>query len=135
MILKEELSKLKSYMENNDESNVEKQIDFIRATFSSKEEKAEIERFISSELKELTSYTDNTIHEIEVRIQLMEVSQIVSLSYIAKNYFHKTRQWLYQKLNGNIVNGKPAKFTRDEIDVLNHALKDISEKIGSIAIS
>lgn len=135
MKLNDELNKLKGYMDINDESNAEKQIDFIRENFTSEKDKEVIECFISSELKDLTEYTDHVINDLEVKIQLLEVAEIVSLSYIAKNYFHKTRQWLYQKLNGNIVNGKPAKFTSDEIDTLNHALKDISKKIGSIAIS
>ena len=135
MKLNDELIKLKGYMDSNDESKAEKQIDFIRANFTSEKDKKAIENFISSGLKDLTKYTDDVINDLEVKIQLLEVAEIVSLSYIAKNYFHKTRQWLYQKLNGNIVNGKPAKFTRDEINTLNHALKDISKKIGSIAIS
>ncbi len=135
MKLNDELIKLKGYMDSNDESKAEKQIDFIRANFTSEKDKKAIENFISSGLKELTKYTDGVINDLEVKIQLLEVAEIVSLSYIAKNYFQKTRQWLYQKLNGNIVNGKPAKFTSDEINTLNHALKDISKKIGSIAIS
>lgn len=135
MKLNDELIKLKNFMDNNDESNAEKQIDFIHANFTSEKEQEIIADFISSGLKGLTEYTDNVINDLEIKIQLMEVAEIVSLSYIAKNYFHKTRQWLYQKLNGNIVNGKPAAFSRDEIDVLNNALKDISKKIGSIAIS
>lgn len=37
------------------------------------------------------------------------------MSYIAEHYFGKSRQWLYQRINGNIVNGKPADFTPDEL--------------------
>jgi hypothetical protein len=64
----------------------------------------------------------------------MEVTKVVSLSYIAKNYFNRTRQWLYQKINGNIVNGRPVKFTQEEIDTLNFAIHDISRKLSSITI-
>ncbi|MDR3339838.1 MAG: DUF5053 domain-containing protein [Candidatus Symbiothrix sp.] len=42
--------------------------------------------------------------------------------------------WLHQKINGNVKNGKPAKFTNAEIEIFNFALQDISKKIGSIAI-
>ena len=135
MELNNELIKLKGYMDSGDESKAEKQIDFINANFTTEEERKEIDSFISSQLKSLTAYTNNVINDIEVKIQLMEVAKIVSLSYIAKNYFQKTRQWLYQKINGNIVNGRPAKFSNEEINTLNLALKDISNKIGSIAIS
>ena len=35
---------------------------------------------------------------------------------------------LYQRLNGNLVNGKPARFTPDELQTFNNALQDISKK-------
>ena len=38
-------------------------------------------------------------------------------------------------MNGNIINGKPAKFTEEEIKNLNFALQDISKKIGSVRVS
>ena len=64
-----------------------------------------------------------------------EVKEILSLSYIAKNYFNKSRQWLNQRINGSIVNGKPAKFTDDQLRVFNNALHDISKKISSVNIT
>ena len=67
--------------------------------------------------------------------QMQEVADIISLSYLAKRYFNKSRSWLYQRMNGNIVNGKPARFTSDELATLNRALKDISEKLGSLSVS
>ena len=78
---------------------------------------------------------DKFIEETKIKMQLMEVSKIVSLSYIAKEYFHKTRTWLYQRINGNNVNGREVKFTTDEVNTLNYALQDISRKIGSTVIS
>ena len=78
---------------------------------------------------------DDFIEATKVKMQLMEVTEIVSLSYIAKNYFHKTRTWLYQKINGNKVNGKEASFTKEEINTLNYAIQDISKKLGSTVIS
>ena len=36
--------------------------------------------------------------------------------------------WLYQKINGSIVNRKPARFTAEEINTLNFALQDIGKK-------
>jgi hypothetical protein len=65
----------------------------------------------------------------------MKNTEILPLAYIAKNYFHKTRTWLYQRINGNLVNGKPAKFSKKEKEIFNQALKDISNRIGSINIA
>ncbi|NDV95297.1 DUF5053 domain-containing protein [Dysgonomonas sp. 521] len=73
--------------------------------------------------------------ELAMRQKLQDIIPAVSLVYIAKTYFNKTDAWLYQRINGNTVNGKPAKFTPDEIDKLKYALDDLSKKIGSVSIS
>ena len=70
---------------------------------------------------ELARDTADRAEELALKSQLEEVLPILSVSFIAKNYFNKSRQWFYQKLNGNIVNGKPAKFTKEEIKTLNSA--------------
>ncbi|MCL2860714.1 MAG: DUF5053 domain-containing protein [Oscillospiraceae bacterium] len=92
---------------------------------------------MSELVSKLSLQTEKLIQEAEsvlVREQLKEVNEIVSMSYIAKKYFNKNRTWLYQKINGNLKNGKTAKFTNSEIQTFNFALKDIGNKIGSIAI-
>jgi hypothetical protein len=72
--------------------------------------------------------------EVSIKLQLAEVSSILSMAYIAKTYFGKTRHWLYQRINGNVVNGKESKFTNKELNTLQFALKDISKKIGSVTV-
>lgn len=69
-----------------------------------------------------------------VKKKLENIASIISISYIAKEYFGKTPQWFYQRLNENTVNGKPAEFTPEELKTLNLALQDISKKIGSVSI-
>lgn len=59
--------------------------------------------------------------------QLGEVSDMLSMSYVARAYFGKSRSWISQRLHGNIVNGKPAIFTPSELETLRGALKDMSE--------
>lgn len=134
MNLQEELNKIKPLIVKNNEA-FEKQINFLFENFQSEEEKETITNFIMSELNESGKKIDDFIKETKIKMQLSEVSKIISLSYIAKKYFNKTRTWLYQKINGSIVNGKPAKFTSEEINTLNFALQDISKKIGSTIIS
>jgi len=70
-----------------------------------------------------------------IRKSLEPIINYVSLSEIAEKYFKKSRQWLYQRLNGNIVNGVPAKFTNDEISTLKKALNEISENMRQVAQS
>jgi hypothetical protein len=59
----------------------------------------------------------------------------ISLSYIAKTYFNKSRSWLNQRINGNTVNGVQAKFSQEELRTLDFALKDLSAKLAEIRVS
>lgn len=45
----------------------------------------------------------------------------------------KSRQWLYQRLNGNLVNGKPATFTRTELGALVFVVGEMAVEIGEWA--
>lgn len=79
--------------------------------------------------------TSRRVEDLALRVKLKEALPIVSLSYIAKTYFGKTTAWFYQRLNGNVVNGKPVHFTKEETETLRFALSDISKKIGSVSTS
>lgn len=85
--------------------------------------------------KQTAQRAEETAERLRIREQLEDVLAILPLSYIAEHYFKKSRQWLYQKINGNIVNGKPAQFTQEEIKILNTAFQDLSKKIGSISVA
>ena len=134
MELKQELSQLKEYMQAGHEEKARALMDRIHQTYTSADEQAEIDAFISAYLKEMGDEADRFVAETEMKVQLLEISKMVSMSYIAKEYFKKSRQWLYQRINGNRVNGKEARFSHEEINQLNFALQDISRKIGSVTI-
>jgi len=134
MKLKEELNRLKEIIRTDPDGSM-KIIEDIKRKYTSAEDKKLIDNFIRDGLSNLTSELEEFNKDISIRIQMAEVSEMVSLSYIAKKYFGRTAQWLYQRINGNIVNGKPAKFTDEEIKTFNSALQDISKKIGSLALN
>ena len=69
-----------------------------------------------------------------IREKLGNVPEAISMSYVAKNYFGKTKTWLYQRLNGNKVNGKEARFTESEARQLQEALHDIGHRLTSIIL-
>lgn len=48
----------------------------------------------------------------ERKEKLDKVLDFASMSYIAEHYFGKSRQWLYQRINGNLINGRPAVHPR-----------------------
>jgi predicted thioredoxin/glutaredoxin len=137
MKLKNELDILKKHMDEHNDAEFSIQADFIRANFTSQEDEKIINNFIASALENISEKTEKLIREagsILIREQLKEASEIISMSYIAKKYFNKSRAWLYQKVNGNLKNGKQVKFSPAEIETFNFALQDISKKIGSITI-
>ena len=84
---------------------------------------------------ELAGDTANRAEELSVREQLKDILPAISLSYISKTYFGKTRQWLYQRINGSVVNGKPAKLNDEEKKTLEGALKDLGNKLSSWHVS
>lgn len=74
------------------------------------------------------------LQDIKLAFELGDVANAISLSYIAKNYFGKSKNWLYQRLNGNKVNGKPAQFTEEERAQFAEALRDLSRRINEAAL-
>ena len=47
----------------------------------------------------------------------------------------RTDTWLYHRINGTLVNGKPAAFTDEELKVFSDALRDIGSKISESSLS
>lgn len=101
----------------------------------SEEDKTKGKKFFDNGIDEIQQEIDVIKEKVNLQEQLKEVSEIISLSYIAKKYFNRTRTWLYQKINQNVIHGKPCKFTDEELKTLQFALDDIKNKIGSIKVS
>jgi hypothetical protein len=74
---------------------------------------------------------EDSMAEHNVYQQLGNLYEVINLAYIARAYFGKTRQWLYQRIKGQIVNGKPAKFTSEERATFINALDDIRNQIAT----
>lgn len=89
--------------------------------------------FIESTHQGLTAIKEG-LEDIKLALELGDVANAISLSYIAKAYFGKSKNWLYQRLNGNKVNGKPAQFTEDERKRFAEALRDLSRRINETAL-
>lgn len=91
--------------------------------------KAEVEKLIAEGLKD-------TKEEINcLRRQIGEDYNILPLSYIAENYFHKSKAWLYQRLNGHKIKGHTYTLSQEQKMIFNEALQDIAKRIGSLSLS
>ncbi|MDR1054450.1 MAG: DUF5053 domain-containing protein, partial [Prevotellaceae bacterium] len=86
--------------------------------------------------KQLLSETQLVVNEAKkfvVKRKLEAVMPFITLSEISRQYFGNSRQWLYQRINEDNVNGKPAEFTGNEIKRLSEALEDIADRLKSTA--
>ena len=68
-----------------------------------------------------------------VWLAMMELSDYIVFSAIAKEYFKKSSNWILQRLHGYEVNGKPAQFKPGEITIFVKALRDIAAKLNEAA--
>ena len=68
-----------------------------------------------------------------VWLTMMELSDYIKFSAIAKNYFKKSSNWILQRLHGYEVNGKPAQFKAEELTVFVRSLREISAKLNECA--
>lgn len=128
--MKEELEKLKNaYCD----AKTDKEFDAISDQMTQLADK-DHEKF-SVAMIEMAKDTAERATNLAIRERLKDTLPALSMAYIAKTYFKRTSQWLYQRINGNEVNGKPAQFTSDELHTLEMALKDISHKISSVNFS
>ena len=65
--------------------------------------------------------------------KLGEVPKAISLSYIAAQC-GKSKSWLSQRLNGNTVNKKEARFTANEVRMFQEALHELGRKLISVSL-
>ncbi|MDO5522746.1 MAG: DUF5053 domain-containing protein [Bacteroidia bacterium] len=94
----------------------------------------EREKYISASMKGLDATIETAENLLAVH-KLGAISEAISLSYIAKTYFGKSKEWLYQRLNGYKVNGKPAQFTPQEQKQFANALADIGTKLEKTSLN
>jgi len=134
MDLREETEKLISYI-GKDASSFKEQYKFLHEQFTSESERQQIDESLQRALAESKEQGEMDMEEVKLRVFLIENKEIIPISYIARNYFMKSKDWMYQRINGNKVNGKPAKFSPSEIKTFHLAIQDIGKKLGSIASS
>jgi len=117
---------------------------------TSEAEKSEVEAKLLNDFEKLSSedkdmvrimFLDDfddrakkSLERIDISMKMLHVSQYVSLAYIADRFFGKSRQWLNNRLKGNLVNGKAASFTREEIKKLSDALIALSDEMRFAAM-
>ncbi len=129
MVTREKMDELKSrYVNARNEKEKDTVREEIKALCDS--DATSVAEIAIEQIKETISEAKAEI----VRKQMEDILPMTPLAYIAKTYFKKSRQWLYQRINGTPVNGKPAQFTKDELAQLNFALQDIGRRLQQTVI-
>lgn len=67
--------------------------------------------------------------------KIKDIALMVKWANVSKEYFGKSSSWIYQRISGYDVNGKPARFTPEETERLREALHDIARRIDTVADS
>ena len=129
--LKKDLAELKTLSGND----FKKKAAEIKNKYTEPAEMDEIHAFISAGFDEIEQDLTKIKAEVLVRKQIEDVAQFVNLSYIAKTYFNKSKTWLSQRINGNIVSGKPRYLSDKDKETLNFALRDMAQRLSSLKVS
>ncbi|MDR0794348.1 MAG: DUF5053 domain-containing protein, partial [Chitinophagaceae bacterium] len=119
--------KIEALLKLGDTPAFYKAFEKLNASLKTKKQQDEFDAAYREALAERGAELNEIGTELNLRLHLKKISEAVSMSYIAKKYFQKSKEWLYQRINGYIVNGKKSKFTPDELYQLQFALKDISK--------
>jgi hypothetical protein len=78
-------------------------------------------------IREGVRKTADFADEIILRDKLGKLTDYISFSRIARDYFGKSSSWLYHRLKGTLINGKPARFTEEQKKKLVEAFTDLSK--------
>jgi phosphorylcholine metabolism protein LicD len=125
MDIKKLIQEMNNATTEDERKQIEEKINNSFSSLTADEQQAVRDAFVKIVDDRLQDASE-LIKKTDVFLAMHEISKYVSLSRIAKDYFGKSREWLYQRINGYNVNGKPAVFTDDERRRLSKALEDIS---------
>lgn len=70
---------------------------------------------------------------MEIKEILQVILPYINMAEIAETYYHRSRGWLNHKINERVVNGVSYTLNSDEVEVMSMALKDIADKLQSVA--
>ncbi len=129
--LTKELTNLKSKLGTPE---FDEQLDRILSLYTAEEDRVEIKAAATAMLDGVGEELRAVNEQIDTLAAVKGISEMISFKYIAERYFHKSKSWFSQRLNGNTVHGKACRFTEEELATLRFALQDISKKIGSLSI-
>jgi hypothetical protein len=101
------------------------------------EEKAIFDKEFEEDCRRMLAAMDEDIADLRaeaLRKKMGDMPKFINLSQIARVYFGKSQSWLMQRINGNKVNGKEARFTPAEVKQLEAAFHDLGKKFLTLSL-
>lgn len=128
-----ELKELWKQSAEADRSTIDRQITELMDSMTDRE----VEQLTTGVQKDFDNIHQDVAdikEQLTIRERLEPVLPYLSVSKLSKDYFNKSSSWFYQRLNGNKIHGKVCRFTDKELETLDMALKDISQRISSLRL-
>ena len=128
-----ELKELWKQSAETDRSTIDRQITELMDSMTDRE----VEQLTTGVQKDFDNIHQDVAdikEQLTIRERLEPVLPYLSVSKLSKDYFNKSSSWFYQRLNGNKIHGKVCRFTDKELETLDMALKDISQRISSLRL-
>ena len=75
----------------------------------------------------------NKIKSEAVWASFIDLDGLINLSKFSSKFFGRSQAWFAQKLHGNIVDGKPRKFSPEECHRIAEAFRDLSAQLLAFA--
>ena len=101
----------------------------------SENETSELEQSVSDDFKRIHEDVADIERTITIRKKLEPILPLINVAGFTRHYFGKSSSWFYQRMNGNIVHGKPMSFTDEELKQLQDAFQDLAQKLLSLRLS
>lgn len=124
-----ELKSLMGFTDNESMAKKEALFRWIEEHSNGRENQQALDAFIGDGIKE----QEKAI--VALKGQMSATYELLPIAYIAKHYFGKSRQWLYQRINGTKVRGHVYTLNEEQKNTFNDAVQDIAKKIGSVRLA
>lgn len=134
------MDKVKKFMElkeqwkkasETERVEIDKEISALLESMSDNE-MPELEQTISDDFKRMHEDAADIERTMTLRKKLEPILPLINVAGFSRRYFGKSSSWFYQRMNGNIVHGKPMSFTDEELKKLQDAFQDLAKQILSL---
>lgn len=115
-------------------AEIDKEISALLESMSGNET-SELEQVVSDDFKRMHKDAADIERTITVRKKLEPILPLINVAGFTRHYFGKSSSWFYQRMNGNIVHGKPMSFTDEELKQLQDAFQDLAQRMLSVQLT